>query len=156
MDHLMCLVCNYTTQSQTNLTYHIVRQHRNDSHFHITCTFPGCFYSSKSWSGFKTHFSRKHQQRIDVATVSEERQVDLDLDDISQSCLSQHSMDMHCTNFALNLMTKLKIPASGVDTIIDETINLIKILDKVQNIDPNISVLEALNKLDVPHFIFCP
>ena len=55
-------------------------------------------------------------------------------------------MDMHCTNFALNLMTKLKIPASGVDTTIEETMSLIKISDKVKNINPNISVLEALKK----------
>ena len=41
-------------------------------------------------------------------------------------------MDMHCANFTLNLMTKLKVPASGVDTIIEETINLIKISDEVK------------------------
>ena len=64
-----------------------------------------------------THFSRKHRQRIDLATVPEEPQVDLDPYDISPSCSSQHSMDMHCANFALNLMAKLKIPTSGVDTI---------------------------------------
>ena len=47
-------------------------------------------------------------------------------------------------------MTKLKIPASGVDTIIEETMNLIKISDKVKNVKPNISVLEALKKFCMP------
>ena len=44
-------------------------------------------------------------------------------------------------------MAKLKIPASGVDTIIEETMNLIKISDEVKNVYPNINVLEALKKL---------
>ena len=78
MNTLMCSMCNYTTQSQTNFTNHIVRRHQNDSNFHVTCTFPGCFYSSESWCGFKTHFSRKHQQKIDVATVNEHDQMHVD------------------------------------------------------------------------------
>ena len=141
-------MCNYTTQSQTNFSYHIVRRYRNDSNFHVTSTFPGCFYSPKSWCGFKTHFSRKHQQRIDVATVNEHDQ--MHVDEIPPNCSSQQNMDMHCANFALNLMTKLKIPASCVDTIIEETINLIKISDKVKNMDDNISMLKALNNFCMP------
>ena len=141
MDHLMCAMCNYTTNEQKNLMYQIVWCHRNDFNFHITCTFPGCFYSSKSWSGFKTHFSWKHQQKIDVAILEVPNQ-DAG-DEISPSCNSQNSFDMHCANFALNLMTRLKIPATGVDTIIEEAINLIKIAEEVQHKDPNISVTEA-------------
>ena len=67
------------------------------------------------------------------------------VDEISPNCSSQQNMDMHCANFTLHLMTKLKIPASGVDTIIEETINLIKISGKVKNVDDNTSMLEALN-----------
>ena len=43
MEDILCLICNYTTNSQKNLIYHIVRQHRNDSNFHVICTFPHCF-----------------------------------------------------------------------------------------------------------------
>ena len=131
MDHLMCSMCNYTTNEQKNLMYHIVRHHRNDSNFHITCTFPGCFHSSKSWSGFKTHFSCKHHQKIDAAILEVPNQ-DAG-DEISPSCNSQNSIDMHRANFALNLMTRLKIPATGVDTIIEKAINLIKIVEEVQH-----------------------
>ena len=35
MDHLMCSMCNYTTNEQKKLTYHIVRHHRNDSTLHV-------------------------------------------------------------------------------------------------------------------------
>ena len=51
---------------------------------------------------------------------------------------------MHCANFALNLMTRLKIPATGPDTITEEAMNLIKIAEEVQHEDLNISVIGAL------------
>ena len=69
MDPLMRSMCSHTTNEQKSFMYHIVWCHRNDSNFHVTCTFPGCLYSSKSWSGFKTHLSWKHQQKIDVAIL---------------------------------------------------------------------------------------
>ena len=105
-----------------------MRRHRNDSNFHVRCTFHRCFYSSRSWGVFKSHFSRQNRQRIDVGT----RSVPDDEHDneISKICSSQNEMDMYCANFALNLMTKLKIQASGVEHVIEETINLLEIAEE--------------------------
>ena len=57
---------------------------------------------------------------------------------------------MYCANFALNLMTKLKILASCVDHIIEETINLLKIAEELKNSNSNISVIEALDNFRTP------
>ena len=100
MEDILCSICNYTTNSQKNLIYHIVRQHRNDSNFHVICTFPHCFYSSRSWGAFKSNFSRQHRQRIDVGMISVPD--DEHDNEISPICSSLNKMDMHC---ALNLMT---------------------------------------------------
>ena len=129
MEDILCSMCNYTTNSQKNLTYHTVRQHRNDSNFHVKFTFPHCFYSSRSCGAFKSHFSRQHRQRMDVGTISVPD--DEHDNEISPICSSQNEIDMHCANFALNLMTKLKILASGVDHVIEETINLLKIAEEL-------------------------
>ena len=66
-------------------------------------------------------------------------------DEISPSCNSQNAIDMHCANFTLNLMTRLKIVVTGIGTIIEEVINLIKIAEEVQHMDPNISVIVVLS-----------
>ena len=68
------------------------------------------FCSSKSWSGFKPHFPWKHQQKFDVAILEVPNQDASD--EISPSCNSQNLIDMHCSNFAINFMLRLKIPAS--------------------------------------------
>ena len=78
-------------------------------------------------------------------------------DVISPSCNSQNLIAMHCANFALNLMIRLKIPATGVDIIMEEAINLIRIAE-VQHKDPNISVVEALSnfKTQKQRIYSCP
>ena len=47
-------------------------------------------------------------------------------------------------------MTRLKILASGVDHITEETINLLKIAEELKISNSNISVIEALDNFRMP------
>ena len=147
-------MCNYTTHSQKSLTYHIIRRHKDDSNFHVTCTFPSCFYSSKSWSGFKTHFSRQHRQKIDVGAVCTPHEID-GMED-GTTCDTQEALVCECANFALKLQSKLKMPASAVDDIIESTINLVSKAQEIRD-NPLLNVTDALSRFSyskAPNILF--
>jgi len=59
-----CTMCEYMTQSQTNLTNHIEKQHLNQSYF---C--PECGKELKSRHALKTHIHRIHNEDPQVCQV---------------------------------------------------------------------------------------
>ena len=126
MDQFDCSMCHYSTNSQKLLNYHIVRRHKNDSNFHVTCLYPSCYYSSKSWCGLKSHFSRYHRQNVDIQ-VNELLENDSDIG--HQIEVQQPKIKMECANFALKLQSIFKVPSSSIDVIIESTINLIQTVE---------------------------
>ena len=144
MDTVLCTMCNFTTYSQKSLNYHIIRRHKDDSNFHVTCSFPNCFYSSKSWNGFKTHFSRKHRQQVDIGVVSnDEFNEEADQGIVGTT---EGEIAFECANYALKLQTKLKVPASAVDDVIESTINLIRKGEELQKMNSDVDMAEVLKQ----------
>ena len=90
----------------------------------MNCTAPSCYYSSKSWSGFRSHYSRKHQKKIDFSDTQEARDNENFFNDCGVST-SLSDVNMQCASFALQLMSKHKLPETSVNDIIESTINFL-------------------------------
>ena len=60
-----CSMCFFSTSFNRRFISHVVRTHRHDPNFSVSCTFPNCSYATKSWPAYKTHTSRKHKHNSD-------------------------------------------------------------------------------------------
>ena len=140
----MCSMCNFSTEKENYLIYHVIRKHRHEKNFQVNCTAPSCFYSSKSWSGFRSHYSRRHRKSLDVSYVEESRNND---NFFQESGLLTNASDiqMQCANFALKLMSKHKLPESSVNEIIDSTINFLVFSEEITAQGTNVNVSDALS-----------
>jgi hypothetical protein len=58
---ILCPMCSFSTKNHSNYKAHIVRYHKNDHNFIVTCCINNCPYTTRSWSAFKTHLWRCHQ-----------------------------------------------------------------------------------------------
>ena len=56
-----CSMCTYETPKSTKLVNHMVRIHKNDPRFRLSCEIGNCGFSTRSWGSFKPHMSRKHK-----------------------------------------------------------------------------------------------
>lgn len=55
-DTFPCAMCKYTCNSDNTLMKHMIRYHRNDPHFIVTCI--NCHYQSHSYIAYKKHITR--------------------------------------------------------------------------------------------------
>ena len=93
-------MCNFSTDIENQLLYHIIRKHQHEKNFQVNCTAPSCYYSSKSWSGFRSHYSRKHWKKIDFSDTQEARDNENFFNDCGVST-SSSDVNMQCASFAL-------------------------------------------------------
>lgn len=59
---LLCGFCNYIAVDNGGLVNHVKRKHRHHPNFKVSCSYPLCNFTSKSWASFKVHMSKKHRQ----------------------------------------------------------------------------------------------
>ena len=60
MGKFKCQMCPVTHTMRNKAVLHAINAHSHEAQFQVTCMFPGCIYSSKSWSTFRKHCIRKH------------------------------------------------------------------------------------------------
>ena len=139
MDNFICSMCNFSTDIENQLLYHIIRKHQHEKNFQVNCTAPSCYYSSKSWSGFRLHYSRKHRKKIDFSDTQEARDNENFFNDCGVST-SLSDVNMQCASFALQLMSKHKLPETSVNDIIENTINFLVFSEEIrQNSEVKVS-----------------
>ena len=143
MDNFICSMCNFTTDIENQLVYHIIRKHCHEKNFQVNCTAPSYYYSSKSWAGFRSHYSRKHRKSIDKSYEDETRENDNFLNDCSVST-SSFDVNMQCASFAMRLMSKHKLPETSVNDIIESTINFLVFSEEISTQNLPLKILEAL------------
>ena len=61
---LLCGFCNYLAAGNADLVNHVKRKHRHHPKFKVSCSYPLCTFTSKSWASFKVHMSKKHRQNL--------------------------------------------------------------------------------------------
>ena len=134
MDNYLCSMCYFTTDKENYLIFHIIRKHRHEKNFQVTCTAPSSYYSSKSWPGFRSHYSRKHRKLLDASYIDEAKNNDK-LFEKSGVLTDANYIEMQCANFALKLMSKHKLPETSVNDIIESTINFLVFSEEIKEQD---------------------
>ena len=145
MTELFCSMCNYTTDKEEHLVYHIIRKHQHEKNFRVNCTAKSCYYSSKSWTGFRSHYSRKHRKSIDESYIEEARNDENFLNSCGVST-GEKSLEMQCASFALTLMSKHKLPESSVNDVIESTANFLLFSEEIRAHNPNINIYDHLTE----------
>ena len=81
--YLTCSFCDYLAVTKADYLNHVKRKHRFHPQFKVTCSFPYCKFTSKSWASFKVHVSKKHRNEV-VAN---------DLDDYDPESNAENAVD---------------------------------------------------------------
>ena len=109
----------------------------------MNCTAPSCYYSSKSWAGFRSHYSQKHRKSIDKSYEDETRENDNFLNDCGVST-SSFDVNMQCASFAMRLISKHKLPETSVNDIIESTINFLVFSEEISTQNLSLKISEVL------------
>ena len=112
MAGIECNLCNFIPVNYEDWLKHVVRRHRSHPNFHIECQFSSCKYSTKSWSGFRSHFSRCHKRQNISLDFAEET---LPLEPFQD----RQKLDMMTASLVLKLQAKHKLSNSSTSDIID-------------------------------------
>ena len=151
MDALQCDMCNFNTNSSKLLAYHLIRKHKNDPTFRVKCCASDCKYTTKSWSGFKSHFSRKHRYigGITHEAVNDPAGQNGNPAGVEQLGIdtSAESVKMQCAAFALKLMARHKLPATAVDDILETTASFITYAGELTAANAEANIAEKLKEL---------
>ena len=142
MAQYVCTMCNFISQTEKVLNYHIIRKHRNDSNFQVTCTAANCFYTSKSWKGFRSHYSRKHR-----GTPLECDRPNIDNFEEYGLSVTDNSLSRKCATYALKLMGKHKLPATTVNDIIDSTKDFICFAEELKQSGSDCNIIDGLQSV---------
>ena len=118
-------MCCFQTNTYSSLNNHLIRQHRNDPHFIVHCSFPFCMYSSHSWNAFKLHVSRNHKyiDRADdamqfyTAGNSDESTSESDNEDNDQSSVHK----WFTASYLLKLETSHKLSHHALNDVVSST-----------------------------------
>lgn len=127
-----CNICNFTSVTKKSLSRHIVRRHRFSAFFQARCLY--CDFSTRSFSSMKSHLTRQHHR---LNKHLEFKGNDEEDDTVETSVNNQANTDwnVQCGEFALNLMTKHRLPQNAVDDILSGTANLINSANKSNQSD---------------------
>ncbi len=158
----VCSMCHFQSIEFRRFKSHVVRMHRNNPDFIISCSYRGCAYSTKSWNAFKMHVSRYHSEVIqnfddDVQLTAEFASDDLldsesfEVGDVSCSSSNVHNItEFKNSEFALKLETQHKIPQVSIDAIVQHTSHLIshhvsEVVNSIKSyLQPKISAKDSL------------
>jgi len=170
-----CQMCPVSYGTMNKAAIHALKGHRNESRFRVSCMFPLCLYSSRSWPAFRKHVTRKHGFTNIIALTSlqddqavPDYEVDPDLlNDIPQDLTLlatevSSTTDTLMGKFVLSLETQHHMTRKGLADItgtIEELTQQISLqvqrdvkaaLDKERDADIYNVIAESC-KLDIQH-----
>lgn len=105
--HLLCGFCNYVGQGNGDLVNHTKRHHRHHPNFKVSCSYPMCNFTSKSWCSFKVHMSKKHSERKIQMNVPVEGERDHDHGNETENYATPASRN-EISNAVLSLLLKVE------------------------------------------------
>lgn len=77
-----CNKCPFSTKTFYFVCNHIARLHKIDPRFIVYCQVGNCRFSSKSWIGYKSHISRKHNnENLRITCRNETEYIDEETND---------------------------------------------------------------------------
>lgn len=168
-----CPMCNYSALNAKTLTNHILKLHRHESSFCVSCNL--CPYKTKSYSAFKVHCFRKHKfmNDADVNAVIG----DNDLDDrpsssgssaatwdedhnrmrdfnfeipLHKSSKAKESINKSLGFFFLKLEAKHGLSKSTINCIAEEMIHLLREVGEILR-DDIVKLFENNEEVDLKH-----
>ena len=138
MHRQYCSMCFFSTTFTRKFISHVVRTHRHDPNFSVTCTFPNCSYSTKSWNAYKTHSSRKHNHNagsiIDDEPQNDRDSIDNDqqndpqlvaVDGCEEEAEHETDPEIFAGKYTLALSAAHNVAQDGIDSIIATTSSMI-------------------------------
>ena len=73
---LTCSFCDYLAVTKGDYLNHVKQKHRFHPQFKVTCSFPSCKFTSKSWASFKLYVSKKHKNDVIENELDDEDDLD--------------------------------------------------------------------------------
>ena len=67
---------------------HVKREHQFHPQFKVTCSFPSCNFTSKSWASFKVHVSKKHRNKVTQNVLDEPTEYTINFDQMETNVLT--------------------------------------------------------------------
>ena len=135
-----CTMCPFESDSFVEFTKHVSSIHKNDPRLKIYCDFGNCGFSTKSWSSFKVHVSKKHPERvqyegaqIDYEGLDEFMNVD-DAQDLGDMALvdlhaaedrDKHKDNMLMASYTLYMEGTLRMSEKAANCVVENTAHLV-------------------------------
>lgn len=137
-----CMMCSFITRSLDTLTSHIIKMHKNDAQFNVSCK--SCLRSYTRWDSFRKHIQRGCSEPISVSSSTftslggdeEETVIEHENDDLSSSRNSSLVKSWHEAAFILTIKEKCVVSQVVIDQIIVAT--KIYVSDLLQEIIRNL------------------
>lgn len=141
-NNLACAMCRYTCNSDHTLIKHMIRYHRNDPHFIVTCQF--CHYQSHSYIAYKKHILRcKTRSSIDHIESVSHSNIDDNETEMIDSCSDDDFMpsiknenahiDFSMASFFLKLEAKHGLTQTCINSVVEEVDTLLsQIIEKLK------------------------
>lgn len=146
-----CEMCPLTFRSRPKHIIHVLKHHKDENRYSVSCSFGGCKYSSRSWPAFRKHCTRVHKVSwsdvfategptvVDGEEVNETIEMSSDEEQsvrlIPQRKPTSSSM---VAKFLLKLETKHHLTRKGLDSVtacVDKILNEIcsQVVGSLQN-----------------------
>ena len=165
---LTCSFCNYLAVTKGDYLNHVKRKHRFHPQFKVTCSFPSCKFTSKSWASFKVHVSRKHRndviQNVETSDNSILDEIDsvMSTTDLSRNEVQQQNNVLSCiTNLCMKLECKHRCSQIALNELVDGFSNVIEMTDETNKniIQQHLEALQTQygrNKVYMNHWAYIP
>ena len=141
MAGIECSLCNFIPVNYQDWLRHVIRRHRSHPHFYIECQFSSCKYATKSWTGFKSHFSRCHRrENISLEFVDDTLP--------RENFQNRQDLDMMTAALVLKLQAKHKLSNTSTSDIIDSFGWLLNEVRKQVVENDNELICESLSKFN--------
>ena len=171
---LTCSFCDYLAVTKADYLNHVKRKHRFHPQFKVTCSFPSCKFTSKSWASFKVHVSKKHRNEVlDNEVINTDTETNpghaVDVMDVSNSTSNQSINGgypqcdvLSCiTNLCMKLECKHRCSQVALNELIDGLSNVINMTDETNknSIQQHLDTLQTQyrrNKVYKNHWAYIP
>ena len=140
---LTCSFCDYLAVTKADYLNHVKRKHRFHPQFKVTCSFPYCKFTSKSWASFKVHVSKKHRNEV-IANELDDYDPESNAENAAEAMEVSNSTtneslneaspqgDILCclTNLCMKLECKHRCSQIALNELIDGLSNVIQMTDE--------------------------
>ena len=142
---LLCGFCNYLEAGNADLVNHVKRKHRHDPNFKVSCSYPLCNFTSKSWPSFKVHMSKKHSPNLRPAQVVSDNS-DAENDEENHALTPSTSQDISnaIVKIVLKLESKYRVSQVALDEIV---LGTREILESIQSAEQQQAAQETLSQM---------